>query len=121
MLIVTSPGTVLAAMGSVYAASGGWGALFFVIFVIIGNMVIYKVVLATAYRSFKSFMKRELLRKMRNRRICHAEAFELLTNDGTITAKVWRRLFLQMQEQQSFHWLWLKCTCTWRTRRRRQR
>ena len=129
MLIVTSPGTVLAAMGSVYAASGGWGALFFVIFVIIGNMVIYKVVLATAYRSFKSFMKRELLRKMRNRRICHAEAFELLTNDGTITAKVWRRLFLQMQEQQSFHWLWLKdhhgqgccwgvfqcCTC-WRGR-----
>ena len=48
MLIVTSPGTVLAAMGSVYAASGGWGALFFVIFVIIGNMVIYKVVLAAS-------------------------------------------------------------------------
>ena len=84
LLIVTSPGAVLAAMDSVYTASGGWGTLFFVIFVIIGNMVIYKVVLATAYRSFKSFMKGELIRKMRNRRACHTEAFELLTDDGTI-------------------------------------
>jgi hypothetical protein len=108
LLIVTSPGAVLAAMDSVYTASGGWGTLFFVIFVIIGNMVIYKVVLATAYRSFKSFMKGELIRKMRNRRACHTEAFELLTDDGTITVIVWRRLFLQMQEQQSFHWLSLK-------------
>ena len=104
LLILTAPGTVLGSMESIYASSEGFGVLFFIIFVIMGNLLLFKIVLATAYRSFKTFMKKELLRTKGNRNHAIATAFDMVTIEGTMDSKVWRRLYVEMalQNRETF-------------------
>ena len=82
LLILTAPGTVLGSMESIYTTTNGFGVLFFIFFVIMGNLLLFKIVLATAYRSFKSFMKKELLRTKSNRNYAIATSFDMVTIDG---------------------------------------
>ena len=82
LLILTAPGTVLGHMESVYTATSGFGVIFFVVYVILTNILLKKIVLATAYRSFKMFMKKELLQAKHYRNHARATAFDMVTQDG---------------------------------------
>ena len=57
LLVLTAPGTVLVDMEPLQRHSDGWASLFFVIFVVITTMIFQKLVLATAYRSYKGYQK----------------------------------------------------------------
>jgi hypothetical protein len=116
LLVLTSTGNVFKVMEIVYAPSDGFGTLFFVIFVVIGKVLLFKIVVATAYRSFKGFMKKELIRAKRNRTTAIATAFDMVTDDGTMDSGVWRRLYVEMalQNRETFQqdlWGEVGCGC----------
>ena len=93
LLVLTAPGTVLVDMEPLQRHSDGWASVFFVIFVVITTMIFQKLVLATAYRSYKGYQKTHYFKRLENSKKASTDAFLLLSIEGEIDKLNWRRVF----------------------------
>ena len=93
LLILTAPGTVLADMEPLQRHSDGWASLFFILFVIVTTMIFQKLVLATAYRSYKGYQKRHYYQRLANSTKAATDAFYLIAIEDEVDKLNWRRVF----------------------------
>ena len=134
LLVLTAPGTVLDAMNSVFHATDPAApsvrVTFFVLFVLVTTMLLQKMVLATAYRSYKDYQRSQFMDNLKRRKVSLLQAFELMAGPSpqapagpnqpnstvqgggaaglTINAEErivkrpsWRRLFLALDENNT--------------------
>ena len=104
LLILTAPGTVLDAMTPIFEATP-LSSLFFVFFVIFTTMLLQKLVLATAYRSYKGYQKANFFARIARREQALVQAYGLVAVDNktAVHRTAWRRIYraLGNTQQQS--------------------
>ena len=115
LLVLTAPGTVLSDLAHLFAASDGLASYFFVIFIIITTMVFQKLVLATAYRSYKEYQKIQYHKVLRNYEVAARKAYSIVAPFGSLKRKTWHRVFENSRETIIHWWQMLYLTQSMKT------
>ena len=100
LLILTAPGAVLNIMEPIYDVYP-LAACFFVISKLITTFIVQKFLLASTYRSFKSFhyIKKSVCSNKSTLALCHA--FDCIARDGAVDRPTWRRVFSKLHASEA--------------------
>jgi hypothetical protein len=97
LLVLTAPGSMLGDLAHLFAASDGLASYYFVTFMVITTMIFQKLVLATAYRSYKAYQKQQYLKVLHNYKAAARKAFSLIAPFGNLNRAVWHKVFAKLK------------------------
>ena len=83
-------------LSSYYAASK-WTAIFYILFSMIGNLMVLKMIIAVGYDSYRTYMCETIAKHIAMRNQALAIAFKLCAVDDCVTLETWLRLCGKLQ------------------------
>lgn len=104
-----------------YYSRSRWTAIYFVLFIIIGNLLVLKMVIAVGYNSYRSYMRAKVQKHVAMRNQALVVAYKLLADGDGISLECWMRLCKQLQRPDELVGLPPslslapvgRCSCVW--------
>lgn len=102
LLVQTSPPAMLLVGEDLWARSPA-NEVFIVVFVLMGNLFLFKLVIAVAYKSYKEYTKAKMMGRVKKRQVAFRAAFKLIARDRggpvplVVAREDWMRLLRHLR------------------------
>jgi hypothetical protein len=97
LLILTAGGTVLGFMEPLNAHSDNLASMYFILFTILVAIIFQKIVLATAYRSYKGYQKQKYFQSLSSTGRAAEAAFKIMAVDNRVSQSRWQSVFTELK------------------------
>jgi hypothetical protein len=74
-----------------------WSGLFFIAFVLTGNLGVFKLIIAVSYKTYKLYVRDKLVDRLSKRKIALSAAFKRLSVNGYVSCEAWVKVMKELR------------------------